>query len=56
MYTFRPAHIGKPIKIAGTATPAIKAIPTGAPINVPFFLNNYKLIKIINHEFTKTFI
>jgi len=30
----RPAHIGTPITTPGTATPAINAMITGAPINV----------------------
>ena len=33
--TFLPTQTGKPIMIAGTATPATRLIPIGAPANIP---------------------
>jgi hypothetical protein len=39
--TFRPIHTGIPMIMAGTAMPATRAIPTGAPISVPNCHNNF---------------
>ena len=33
--TFFPTHTGRPMMMAGTATPATNAIPNGAPIRSP---------------------
>ena len=46
---FLPTQTGMPIIIAGTAIPATKAIPTGAPTSVPschisFFLRDHGFV------------
>lgn len=40
---YRPMKTGTPQIIPGTARPAIRAIPTGAPISVPICHNSFFL-------------
>ena len=47
-YTFRPNQIGIPMIMTGKATPAIRAIPTGAPMRVP---NCHKIFFLRLHGF-----
>ena len=43
IHTLRPTQIGTPIIIAGTAMPAIRAMTTGAPTNMPSCHNTFFL-------------
>ena len=44
----RPTQMGMPIIMAGTAIPASRAIPTGAPTNVP---NCHRIFFLRDHGF-----
>ena len=46
--TFRPNQIGIPMIMTGKATPAMRAIPTGAPMRVP---NCHKIFFLRLHGF-----